>query len=310
MIGTRRAPSFLLAFAAAALLGPALAVRSQGRSPEGEAAKPAWAGVVVSLRGAATTARPGEAPAGLTGVDWVPEGAVVETRGGAELVLALRDGSRFRLGPSARAVVSAKGLSATSGPIETLSSVAPIPDVAPLVRPVPGQLGAVRIRSVLVRGLYPASPYTSLADSTTLSFEPPAPGAEVRVQVEDESGETVFETRTQAAALRLPPGILRPGERYLWRVRTIGRTGPHALGSAEFETLSPAVAAARERLAEAAGGDPAALTLAAEVDRQLGLLREAREGFAKVLALGPDGPRVAEIAAALEAEEKALLSGR
>jgi hypothetical protein len=234
----------------------------------------------------------------------------VATRDASELVIALRDGSRFRLGSLARATVSIQGLSGKAGPIESLGTLAPIPDVAPLVRPVPGQLGAVRIRSAVVKGLYPAAPFTSLADATTLSFEMPAPGIEARVEIEDEAGETVFETRTQAGSLRLPAGILRPGERYYWRVRTVGKAGPAASGSAEFETLAADVARARERLAaNGKGDDIEALTLTAEVDHQLGLLREARAGFERVLSLDPGNSRVSQIAGKLAADEKALAAG-
>lgn len=276
-------------------------------APARPAPRPAWAGVVIALRGTATTTAPGGAPTALTGIDWVADGAVVTTRDGTELTIALRDGSRYRLGSLARATVSGRSLSETSGPIEALGAISPIPDVAPLSRPVPGQLGAVRIRSAVLRGLYPSAPYTSLADATTLSFEMSSEGAEVRVEIEDEAGETVFETRTKAASLRLPAGILRPGERYFWRARTIGKSGPAAHGSAEFETLSSEVALSRERLAgRVQAHDAGALTLAAEVDRQLGLLREAREGFGRVLALEPGNERVSRAVAELAAEEMAL----
>lgn len=300
-------PARVASFLSVLLLTSPTAGALEPQAPAHAGVRPSWAGVVVALRGAATATPAGGVPTALTGIDWIADGAVLATRDGAELTIALRDGSRYRLGALARAKVSVRALSETSGPVETLGAISPIPDVAPLSRPVQGQLGAVRIRSAVLRGLYPATPYTSLADATTLSFEAPPEGAEARVEIEDETGETLFETRTKAGSLRLPAGILRPGARYFWRVRTIGRSGPAAHGTAEFETLPYEVALSRDRLAGTVSPlDAGAITLAAEVDRQLGLLREAREGFAKVLALEPGNERVSRAAAELAAEEKAL----
>lgn len=165
----------------------------------------------------------------------------------------------------------------------------------------------MRIRSRVLRGLYPAAPFTSLADETTLSFDRLEGASEVRVEIEDETGETVFESRTAASTLRLPAGILRPGQRYFWRVRTIGRSGPTAEGSAEFETLGREVAQSRAALhARVDSADAGLQTLAAEVDRRLGLLREAREGFTRASALEPGNKRVSQVLVELEAEQKAL----
>lgn len=308
MTKTRTFQLFAVTLAVVAISIQSSTIRLEAQTAlPADASRAAWAGVVVSMRGTATVTAPGGKSVALTGIDWIADGSAVATREGSELVIALVDGARFRLGSLARATVSRKGLLEKSGPIESIGALSPIPEIAPLVKPVPGQLGAVRIRSAVLRGLYPSAPYTSLADATTLSYERPEGTAEVRVEIEDETGETVFETRTKAASLRLPAGILRPGGRYFWRVRTIGRAGPTAEGTAEFETLKADAVLSREQLnSKVRGEDAGALTLAAEVDRRLGLLLEAREGFARVLALEPGNQKISQVLAELEAEQKAL----
>jgi hypothetical protein len=126
------------------------------------------------------------------------------------------------------------------------------------------------------------------ADATTLSFSALPGIARYQVEVEDEEGEPVFRGETPGAALALPRDVLRPGARYRWLVKGASAQGP-ARGEAEFSTLGEAEATARRDLRASLEGaeDAPSLALLAEVDRSLGLLREARDTFVRALEASP-----------------------
>jgi hypothetical protein len=84
--------------------------------------------------------------------------------------------------------------------------------------------------------------------------------------------------------------VLKPAASYYWTVQALDRFGVAPRGRSEFTTLSAADSQFREALrtsvqGEASGG---ALALLAEVDRRLGLYREALDGFRAQLARTPD----------------------
>jgi hypothetical protein len=107
--------------------------------------------------------------------------------------------------------------------------------------------------------------------------------------VEDESGNAVFSAETQTASILVSPGVLRPGSRYHWTVRSLGGTAT-GRGEADFETANAENLAAREALRRSLQGlgDAASLALLAEVDSSLGLLKEAHQGFRAALAQSPE----------------------
>jgi hypothetical protein len=102
---------------------------------------------------------------------------------------------------------------------------------------------------------------------------------EYRIDVEDELGETVFQLETRSPEVNIPAGVLKPDTEYYWRVRTVGRRLDGGRGEALFVTLSKDDAAARGKIKEQVEAEDAAgaLLLLAEVDRSLGLYREACE---------------------------------
>jgi hypothetical protein len=110
---------------------------------------------------------------------------------------------------------------------------------------------------------------------------------------------------TQSPAVTISPGVLKPGSKYYWRVRTLDRSGQVARGSAEFLTLAADIAAARATLERSLGavGDISSLALLAEIDRSLGLLVEAREKFRAAVA---DAPEDAALRHALDRVEQQL----
>jgi len=167
--------------------------------------------------------------------------------------------------------------------------------------------GAIRVRQgsdLHFRTLYPNEDSLTLPDSTVLRFAPIEGASRYRVELEDESGKTVFDAETQLLAVAVPAGILRSGSHYYWKVRTIERTGPSVHGESEFGTLGEedihrrtAVRAALEK-----SGDVESLALMAEIDRRLELLVEAREGFQAALAKAPENPALQKALAEVNAQ--------
>jgi hypothetical protein len=226
----------------------------------------------------------------LRAFDAVAAGGLLESAEDGAAVLALANGRRYELGPRARVRVGTDAIEILVGSCRELARVAALPRLSALSPDAhPGsRSGALRIRGQRIRELYPAGGATVPADSTTLRFSP-VPGIDRYVlEIEDEQGESVFRAQSETSELLVPAGVLRPGGRYRWLVKGASAQGP-ARGEAEFSTLGAEEAADRRALRESLEGaeDAGSLALLAEVDRRLGLLREAREQFARALEASP-----------------------
>ena len=141
-----------------------------------------------------------------------------------------------------------------------------------------------------IRKLYPRADAAVLADDARLSFEGAA-GMTYSVRIEDEAtGQTVFEANTRPTTVTVATGILRPGRKYYWEVRPQGADQPPERRWAEFHTLGAEDTARRASLRARLEliADDEALGLLAEVDRRLGLLSEAAEGFLRALSRSMD----------------------
>jgi hypothetical protein len=180
--------------------------------------------------------------------------------------------------------VVAEELKAERGVVHQLETVATVPAVARIpAAEYPGRRsGAIRIRSgslwgAEVEGLYPRDGAGAFAEATVLTFRTLSNAASYRVDIEDEVGETVFAVETRSPEVVIPKGVLVPGTEYYWRVRTVGQRESGGRGEAVFVTLSADDVRARNRIRTAAEseGSANAVLLLAEVDRSLGLFREA-----------------------------------
>lgn len=285
-----------------AILALALATAGPAPTPVADEA----VAIVVSVHGSVRAEAPAAAARPLAALDWLRVGTTlaVDPAGGA--VLALASGRRFELRPGVRARVGAEGLDVLAGDAFELPRVPPLPRLPALAADArPGiRAGALRVRGRRLAGLYPQDAVT-LADATTLVFEPLAGVSEYHVEIEDEEGESVFHAGVRGPEVVVSPGILRPGRRYAWSVRAATSSGP-ARGEAAFATLDEPAASAREglrRALAAATPDASALALLAEVDRGLGLLREARDGFARAVTASPGD---AALRAALDRAQRRL----
>jgi hypothetical protein len=201
-------------------------------------------------------------------------------------------------------VLGAKGLSRRHGAVESLSAYPPFPRVeAPAPARADARVAAVRVRGARVQRLYPRSPAAALPDAVVLGFEPVAGAEAYRIEVEDEAGRGVFAAESATSAVTVSGGILRPGARYFWRVRTLGGVTPAARAEAEFAVLPAEVVQARRALQAECDREHGAQCagLLAEIDRGLGLWREARDRLRAARARTPDDRALEELLSRVEA---------
>ena len=286
-----------------------LALLSSSPPPE-EPPRAEAVAVVSSLTGNAWVSAPPEMKKDTVRLfDWLPAGSLVDVGSGSSLILAFSNGSRFELGEKTKAAVAASGLTAASGTLRPLDSVPPMPRMASIAsgNPAGARSGAIRIRGQRIENLYPRADTATLPEGTTLRFSPIDGAARYKVELEDESGRTLFEAETPGATLNVPTGILMPGARYYWKVRSVDRIGPAVRGESEFATLATADMEKRTTLKATLEnrGDLESLALLAEVDRRLGLLAEANEEFQAALARSPGSDAIRR---ALEEIQKQLSS--
>lgn len=247
--------------------------------------------VVTSLAGTVTVSMPPSTEKRmLQAFDWLPAGSVIEAGTDARLILALVNGHRYEFADGAKATLSESGLVSSSGKVQALDPVSPLPDLSPIAGDQTSGLnaGVFRFRSGMggpvtggqpaIEVLFPGHAAIVSQYSVTLGFRPQPEARRYKVEVEDEKDKIVFATETEQSELTLPEGLLRPDTVYSWRVETLDRGGEQAHGAAQFLTLRQADAQARQALKKSVDklGDAASLALLAEVDRRLGLRREAR----------------------------------
>jgi hypothetical protein len=241
--------------------------------------------------------------------DWLPPGSSIEVARGSMMILVFAGGARYELGQAARVTLGTSSLASASGLVRSLAAVPPLPAVAPIAKSdrAGARAAVIRIRGGTIAGLYPDDGASTLPESTVLRFTPIPGASRYSVEVETESGTTVFQVQTQSSTVSVSPGILKEGARYYWQVRTLDTVGQAARGGAEFVTLEAEPARARATLKASleAAGDAPSLALLAEIDRSLGLLAEARDGFRAALDRAPGDGGLRQ---ALEAVERQLAS--
>jgi hypothetical protein len=241
--------------------------------------------IVSTLSGTASQQKTGSTELlPVTRFEWLLAGTQLQVGRHSRLIVVFSDGQRYELGERARATLTRKGLASSAGPLQRLPALPPLPALAG-ISPADAKVeraGAVRLRAgpdEVVQNLYPSAGTTSVAESTTLRFSPVDNARLYEWEVEDEAGRTVYMVRTSATQLALPAGTLQPGHRYYWEVKALREGAVLGRGEAEFDTLtaeqSQARAKLKARLTRQSGS--AGYAFLAVVDRQLGLLAEARQ---------------------------------
>jgi hypothetical protein len=282
----------------AAILSPAQTDRPVAGSAAGSVA------VVTRVEGSCQVRVATSTPRVLALFDWLDRGAVITPDKGAKVTLALLDGRRFEV--TGEVTLQEDGLRGSEGSVRALEAVPALPRVVALAGPDVGRRSAaVRIRAAgQPLRLSPQNDDVTVHDHTVLRVQP-EDGRRIRVEVEDEKGSVLFVQQTTARRIEVPPGILEPGRRYWWSVRTLDAFGPSAHAAADFTTLGPEDRARRQALRGhlEPTDDPLTLAFLAEIDHRLGLVEEALEDLERAVALcPPDLP----LRARLEELRKAL----
>src|SRR5262245_4752049 len=116
------------------------------------------------------------------------------------------------------AELAASGLIHVSGVVRTMESEAAFPKFPGFSACERGitNSGAIRIRSAAIKGL---SPDRTCVLPIILHFESAKGVSSYRIEVQELSGNTVYELQSSASEAAVPPGVLKPESRYFWRVR-------------------------------------------------------------------------------------------
>jgi hypothetical protein len=224
-------------------------------------------------------------------------GTIVRTEARSKVVLALFTGDRYELGELSSATLGRTSLERTKGSVSQLSRVAAIVDIAPIAKTErPGtRMAGTRIRTGgsaarSIPNIYPSAGATTVSATTVVRFDPVAGYGKYRIELEDEKGMSLFVVETASTEVQLPPDVLRPDRSYYWTVRALDAGKPALRGEAVFWTLKEDDARRRAKFKvqvdEAA--DVTLLLLLAELDRSLGLRKEACDALSVALDRGAD----------------------
>lgn len=283
-------------------LGVLVAIPLSALAEMTEAEAPEPVAIIYSLTGEASDVTSDAVRQPLRLFDRLPPGAALEVGPGSHLALAFASGLRYELGALSRVQLGTKDLALRAGPVRRLSPVPPLLSLLPIAesdRPGPRH-AAVRIRAERIKGLYPRYGMAVFADEAVLHFEPVEGARGYRIEVQDDQGWAVFRVDVESPPVQLPAGALHAGLRYRWTVRTLDRPAV-ARGEADLVTLSKDAVRAREKAREVLESEtPDSLPLLAEIDRSLGLLREAREELREALGRKPGDPGLQQALAKIE----------
>lgn len=268
-----------------------------GASPLQRSQAPPPVAIVARVTGEARVDQPSERRLRL--FDRLNAGETIRTAAGAEVVVVFRSGARVRIASSSHARIDAAGARRIEGAVEPMSPVSPVPLVAP-VSGAGTTITAVRIRAGGLTVVQPTNDTATLADQTVLEVEPVA-SDDYEMEIEGPDASIAFRVRGRHTRVAVPPGVLRPGLGYRWRVVAHLATGFESTGEGRFHTIGEQETRERARLRETLSTtDAGHLGLLAEVDRTLGLLDEALAGFRAAREAGASDDVIAERIAELE----------
>jgi hypothetical protein len=278
-----------------ALVAGALVILFLGGAPVLPAASPEHTAValVTLVKGQATETGSAAGERELTLLERLEPGQMVSTGELSQVVITYFDGRRFRLLAETRARVGRDEPEVIQGELVALSPVAAVPSLGVIERnEVPGKaIAASRLRQDPPAdqvGLVPADNELVHAGYCTLRFSL-LPGVKrYQVTIEDERLAQIMEVTSDTGEIQLAPDLLQAGAEYYWEVCSL--RGRRACRGAVFRTLPADQAALRAELAAQArdSGETDLLVLLAELDRRLGLHRQACEGLDTSLRSGVD----------------------
>lgn len=248
--------------------------------------------VVESISGHATIIAPGaRAKVAISSYDLLIAGTTIEVGAGSRLTLFFWNGRHYELGAGAKSTVASDTLTHMAGPVRQLESLPPISKPAPIAKNSATGFAAPSIRGPKIQNLSPRNGVAELPDAVTLSFTSLTEASIYNILLEDDNEIALLNLKTTSPNLAVPPGTLKPGSSYHWRVRTVDAIGTVTQGSADFVTLPAEAIDQRAAFAKAVKLSPenaAALALMGDVDLRLGLIREAQDELSAALKLNPE----------------------
>jgi hypothetical protein len=226
--------------------------------------------------------------------------------GGSAEVILFQNGARFLLFGAGAARVAPGGLKPVSGAAPR--AVGRVSAASLVGLNTPSRAISPRFLGVLVRdrgdptvGPRDPSPNGAVRRApVTLRWAGPVEGESLRLQISD--GERIVhraDLPQAAREYRVDPGLLQPGQYYVWSVTAIrqGESGPRCRAllrlltadeRTKLEQLERETAAARRSSPD----NPASLLLMAQAYERLSLFEEARSAYAEVLRMRPGEPAV------------------
>jgi hypothetical protein len=249
--------------------------------------------IVSELRGSATVEEASKPRRAVRVYDWITEGSMILVARHSTVIIVFASGARYELleGAQVRIVGTSVPASAT---VRSLPPLPPLPVVPPIAIPsrtagrLPREAAAVRIRGLTIRNLYPSDEGATIAESTTLKFDRLSGASAYLVTVLDERYRPIFELETGQTVVIVPVGALEAGRRYQWSVTVADDVAIPAQAEAVFKTLPASDVKSREAfIAGLRRENPRDLGLLAALDKELGLMIEARNELMTASALAP-----------------------
>jgi hypothetical protein len=244
------------------------------------------AGVLESVSGTATVTYPDRHSARAQVFDWLTPGTLIQTGPAARVLIVLENGQRYELSKSSRARLEKGSLHRIAGNLRPLPALAAMPKLAAIADTLSTTRGGVvRIRGPKLKHCYPVANAAILSSRPVLTFEPIPAVTSYLIEIENDEGTVIHRTQSSGTPVTLAAGILKPGSKYYWEVRGVVSEADGPQCGAGFSVLPLEDETRRAALETAVrkAGDPDSLALLAEIDRRLGLLREARDEFTGAL---------------------------
>jgi hypothetical protein len=238
----------------------------------------------------------------LKTLGWQTEGIVISTGERSSMTIVFLNGRRATAGERSSLKISAEGPIDVRGTVTPLAAIPPLPEVRPVVfETASTRISAVRVRGDAFERLQPDGEAATVSHETRLEFEPVSRMSIYEIEIVGEDGARLYRTTTKETHVDVPGDVLTPGRRYYWSVEARDALGRVVRGSARFVTLSREQVGRRASLTQALASSPDHLLFLAEIDRSLGLFRQARMGFARISADSTGAGLAAERLGALDA---------
>ena len=256
--------------------------------------------IICYIEGKAAVKSPSDAKLNeLQLFDRLQTGTEIETASKSNVIITFFTGTQYEINELTKVTIEQNEIKSSKGSFKKLKAISAMPKIAPIAKDEnPGKrAAAIRIRSGYAEGMdllnpYPRNGATVLANSAILSFKRVEGIIKYKVEVEDELGNSIFSVITASNEIAISPQIFKDGSPYYWRVRTLDPQKPSVHAEAMFETVNAENARLRTLLQQKVEKEPdiSLFMLLAEVDHNLGLIKESCAELKAAIAQSPDNP--------------------